>query len=211
MKRLTSIGRRIWWWRFVWIRLEKVFERHRPIQCNWHIRLVNWVAFMLQSIVRLGHAMATNSHCTQRCFHFISYVVCLVVFFIYSFSLVFRFIRFYFIFFCAFSFRHLWFIPLSIVFDQLECVERGGGKHNTKCDLQLEQTLAKIWFCLAMYVDFVCYVAKWQRDGDWFDHIYIGACIFKSQSNDMNYVSLLLSMFPFLWHGTMHTFIEHFF
>lgn len=132
MKRLTSIGRCIWWWRFVWIRLEKVFERHRPIQCNWHIRLVNWVAFMLQSIVRLGHAMATNSHCTQRCFHFISYVVCLVVFFIYSFSLVFRFIRFYFIFFCAFSFRHLWFIPLSIVFDQLECVERGGGETQHK-------------------------------------------------------------------------------
>lgn len=116
-----------------------------------------------------------------------------------------------------FHFLLCFFFPTSLVhspehsfWSAWVCGE-GGGKHNTKCDLQLEQTLAKIWFCLAMYVDFVCYVAKWQRDGDWFDHIYIGACIFKSQSNDMNYVSLLLSMFPFLWHGTMHTFIEHFF
>lgn len=85
------------------LRLKIVLARKRPVCCTLyskkHTCIMVVSVCILQSIMYFSCVTATNSHCTQRCFHLISHVV-------FSFSSFFSL----FLFFCLrLSFATIWF------------------------------------------------------------------------------------------------------
>lgn len=76
------------------LRLKIVLARKRPVCCTLyskkHTCIIVVSVCILQSIMYFSCVTATNSHCTQRCFHLISHVV-------FSFS------SFFSLFFCFLS------------------------------------------------------------------------------------------------------------
>lgn len=92
------------------LRLKIVLARKRPVCCTLyskkHTCIIVVSVCILQSIMYFSCVTATNSHCTQRCFHLISHVV-------FSFS---SFFSLFFLFSV--------FVSLSLQFDFLRAFYR---------------------------------------------------------------------------------------
>lgn len=117
------------------LRLKIVLARKRPVCCTLyskkHTCIIVVSVCILQSIMYFSCVTATNSHCTQRCFHLISHVV-------FSFSSFFSL----FLFFCLrLSFAKIWFS--SCVLSTTSLLNQ---REKSTSRLQLERTPVKLYW-----------------------------------------------------------------